>query len=230
MALLQKLVLNKGDIFTLLKQFEETKLFGENQKARQSLEDLRMLGENLKIFGCYDYISFDCSLARGLDYYTGLIFEAVLLEENNLGSIGGGGRYDGLIGMFSKSEIPSIGMSIGIERLFVILEQKRAKGCRESDTEILVASIGKDMMGERMKMLKTLWDNGFKAESLYDASPKPDKQLKKALSDRIPVIIWIGENELKSQQVNVKMVNENKEEAVKLEALVEFLKKYFRGE
>lgn len=57
-----------------------------------------------------------------MDYYTGLIFEAVLLEKNNLGSIGGGGRYDGLIGMFSKSEIPSIGMSIGIERLFVILE------------------------------------------------------------------------------------------------------------
>lgn len=72
--------------------------------------------------GCYDVIVFDCSLARGLDYYSGLIFEAVLLEENNLGSIGSGGRYDGLIGMFSKSEIPSIGMSVGIERLFVILE------------------------------------------------------------------------------------------------------------
>lgn len=83
---------------------------------------MKNLAENLKILGCYDKIVFDCSLARGLDYYTGLIFEAVLLEENNLGSIGGGGRYDGLIGMFSKNEIPSIGMSIGIERLFVILE------------------------------------------------------------------------------------------------------------
>ena len=120
--LLKTFVLNKGSIFDLIKQFENSKIFGENEKAKNSLNELLLLGQHLEILGCYDSIKFDCSLARGLDYYTGIIFEALLTDGTNIGSIGGGGRYDGLIGMFSKHEIPSIGMSIGIERLFVILE------------------------------------------------------------------------------------------------------------
>lgn len=74
--------------------------------------------------GCIDHIVFDFSLARGLDYYTGLIYEAVLTDTDRLGSIAGGGRYDGLVGMFSGKDIPSIGVSIGIERVFAILEEK----------------------------------------------------------------------------------------------------------
>ena len=66
---------------------------------------------------------FDFSLARGLDYYTGLIYEAVLTGSDR-GSIAGGGRYDGLVGMFSGKNIPAVGVSIGIERIFAILERK----------------------------------------------------------------------------------------------------------
>ena len=91
--------------------------------------------------GCLGDIIFDFSLARGLDYYTGLIYEAVLTDENRVGSIAGGGRYDGLVGMFSGKEVPSVGVSIGIERVFAILEEKvKAKaGVRETKTQILVA-------------------------------------------------------------------------------------------
>ena len=74
--------------------------------------------------GCLDNILFDLSLARGLDYYTGLIYEAVLTDTDRVGSIAGGGRYDGLVGMFSGKDIPAIGVSIGIERVFSILEEK----------------------------------------------------------------------------------------------------------
>lgn len=66
-------------------------------------------------------------MARGLDYYTGLIYEVVLTSGDKLGSIAGGGRYDGLIGMFSGKQIPAIGVSIGIERVFAILEEKALK-------------------------------------------------------------------------------------------------------
>jgi len=72
--------------------------------------------------GVLDYVLFDFSLARGLDYYTGLIYEGVLLDEGKVGSIAGGGRYDGLVGMFSGTNIPAVGVSIGIERVFAILE------------------------------------------------------------------------------------------------------------
>lgn len=143
--LLKKFVLNKGSITDLIDKFNDSKIFGENLKASKSLLDLKLLAQNLEKLGCSDKVVFDCSLARGLDYYTGVIFEAVLKDGPNIGSIGGGGRYDGLIGMFSKHQIPSIGMSIGIERLFTILEQRDAKFSREVDTEVLVASIGKNM-------------------------------------------------------------------------------------
>jgi len=69
-------------------------------------------------------ISFDFSLARGLDYYTGLIYEAVLTDTDKVGSIAGGGRYDTLVGMFSSKSIPAVGVSIGIERVFAILEER----------------------------------------------------------------------------------------------------------
>ena len=73
--------------------------------------------------GKYEKLSFDLSLARGLDYYTGMIYEIVLTkDQKEVGSISGGGRYDDLIGMFSNHQIPAVGGSIGIERIFTILE------------------------------------------------------------------------------------------------------------
>jgi len=68
-------------------------------------------------------VIFDLSLARGLDYYTGMIMETILID-NNIGSVSGGGRYDSLVGMFAGKSIPSVGISIGIERIFNLLELK----------------------------------------------------------------------------------------------------------
>ena len=105
----------------------EQNVFGSNEKALKSLTELKRLGDHLRVFGCYEDIILDLSLARGLDYYTGIICEAVLTEESQIGSIASGGRYDELIGMFSKKAIPSVGISIGIERLFVIIEERLRK-------------------------------------------------------------------------------------------------------
>jgi len=84
---------------------------------------MELLFTYLDAMGSLDNIVFDFSLARGLDYYTGLIYEAILVGSDR-GSIAGGGRYDGLVGMFSGKNIPAIGVSIGIERIFAILEKK----------------------------------------------------------------------------------------------------------
>ena len=95
----------------------------KNEKYKEAIEDMRVLFEYCDIFEITDNITFDLSLARGLDYYTGLIYEAVLIKEgSNLGSIAGGGRYDELVGMFSSKPICSVGVSIGVERVFSILE------------------------------------------------------------------------------------------------------------
>lgn len=86
------------------------------------LEEMKKLFSYLDSMSRLDKVVFDFSLARGLDYYTGLIYEIVLTENaNELGAISGGGRYDDLIGMFCEHQIPAVGGSIGIERLFSIL-------------------------------------------------------------------------------------------------------------
>merc|ERR1712066_865412 len=101
------------------------------------------------------------SPARGLDYYTGIIYEAVLLDENGeaiqVGSVAGGGRCDKLVGMFDpkKRDVPCVGVSIGIERLFSIMEANIAKNksvVRTVDTDVFVASAQKNLMEERMKL------------------------------------------------------------------------------
>ena len=88
------------------------------------MDEMDKLFSYLEAMNLLDKVQLDFSLARGLDYYTGLIFEAVLTDENSVGSISGGGRYDGLISSFCQKDIPSVGGSIGIERIFNILEER----------------------------------------------------------------------------------------------------------
>ena len=106
----------------------------------KTIEEMSTLFTYLEGMQALDNILFDFSLARGLDYYTGLIYEAVLTGSDR-GSIAGGGRYDGLVGMFSGKNIPAVGVSIGIERIFAILERKAEedKKIRATKTHILVA-------------------------------------------------------------------------------------------
>ena len=118
-------------------------------------------------------MSLDLSLARGLDYYTGMIMEAVL-EGAQVGSIAGGGRYDELVGMFANKQIPSVGASIGIERILSILED-RFNTVRGSSTLVLVATIGSDINHHKFTLTNTLWSHSINAEFLFNLKPKPQK-------------------------------------------------------
>jgi len=192
---------------------------------------MELLFGYLEAMDCLDKISFDFSLARGLDYYTGLIYEAVLTDSDRVGSIAGGGRYDELVGMFSSKSIPAIGVSIGIERVFAILEEKAAsdKHIRATETQILVASVGKDMQKERLRVCSELWKAGVKAETNYKDNPKPRDQLDYAFDNGIPLVIWIGEEEVKNGVVKVKQLNSKEEEFVKREELVSKVKELIKA-
>lgn len=217
---LKVFVLHSGETRELIDKLEQERLFGDNPKAAKSLAELRELQGYLDTFGVNHDIVFDLSLARGLDYYTGLIYEAVLVGESGLGSIGGGGRYDYLIGMFSTHQIPAVGLSIGIERLFIILEKKYQEKVRAVETEVFVASIGKGLVNHRVELVGLCWKNGVKAETMYEIDPKPDKQLKQALENKVPFLLWIGEDEIQKEEVKVKCTYTKEEEVVKRQALV----------
>ena len=163
-----------------------------NERCLRGLEKLEELVALLNVMGALRFCSLDLSLARGLDYYTGVIFEAVL-EGSNVGSIAAGGRYDDLVGMFGKKQVPAVGLSLGIERIFTILEQKsreeakKTKGkIRETKTRVLVMSADAGLQIERIRMTTRLWEKDIAAEFTYKADPTMQKQLSYATSQGIP--------------------------------------------
>jgi len=212
----------------LLKKLKQMNEFIENSKAKQSLEELEILFDYLNLINLEKYCRFDLSLSRGLDYYTGLIYEAVLINGGKMGSICGGGRYDNLIGMFSSKKIPAVGVSIGIERIFGLLEEKYKKddNIRDNETEVLVASIGKiNLTKNRLEVINKLWDAGIKAEILYEDIPKLEKQMNYALTKKIPYIIFIGEDELKENKFNLKNLKTKEQKILDIDNLIQEIKK-----
>ncbi|KAK7063255.1 hypothetical protein SK128_004244, partial [Halocaridina rubra] len=117
----------------LIEKLKCDPILKDSAAAQAGLADLTLLFEYCKCLGVDTYLVFDMGLARGLDYYTGVIYEAILSagqtenEEGSVGSVAGGGRYDGLVGMFDpkKKTVPCVGVSFGIERLFAIQERKQ---------------------------------------------------------------------------------------------------------
>ena len=197
-----------------------------NKKGKTALEELAILFDYLEILDIDKYCTFDLSLARGLDYYTGLIYETVLTDTDKVGSISGGGRYDDLVGMFSGKQIPAVGVSIGIERIFNILEEKykNSTDIRSVETEVFVAVIGKNLTKERFKVLKELWDNDIKAEILYNENPRMDKQMDYTVNNKIPFMVFIGENELKENKLKIKCMANGTEMMIERGKLIEEIK------
>jgi histidyl-tRNA synthetase len=176
-----------------------------NASATAGLEDMGLLFDYLKIFGVLDKISFDMSLARGLDYYTGVIYEVVTSESAPLvskaaaqakkakpaktngedggedrsddptvgvGSVAAGGRYDDLVNMFGGKQIPCVGISFGVERIFSItkarLEKEKTAPPRLNEIDVYVMVMGKEgLLKERMDITTKLWDAGIKAEFFW---------------------------------------------------------------
>lgn len=199
------------DNVKMLEELMRDPLLNKHQGACEAFADLGILFGYLKSLKCLDKIEFNLSLARGLDYYTGIIYEAMLTDTTRVGSIAAGGRYDNLVSMFSGTSVPCVGISIGIERIFTILEeQERARGTvRATQTQVLVASVGNDLLDARMELCADLWARNVKAEFLYDVNPKPKKQMQFADENKIPYILWIREDLAIKGVVHLRQMSEN---------------------
>jgi histidyl-tRNA synthetase len=207
------------------------------KSAVQGLEDIKLLLKYCNLFGVLHLVSFDLSLARGLDYYTGVIYEAVLKgeqvnkkkEEETIGSVAGGGRYDNLVGMFDSKgkQVPCVGVSIGVERVFAILEARNAAKqikVRTSEIQVYVASAHKGLHEKRLEILSKLWDGQIKAEHSYKSNPKLLAQLQHCEEQQIPFALVLGDSELERGVVKLRDVSTRKEEEVRIDNLVEAIK------
>lgn len=202
-------------------------LLTKSKMAVQGLESMKLFFEYIKVFGIEDLVSFDLSLARGLDYYTGIIYEVVLLDKGeSVGSVAGGGRYDNLVGMFhpKNKTIPCVGISIGVERLFTVIEAKLAKEkqkVRTTEVQVFVAAAQKNLVEHRMTVCKDLWNAGVKTEHSYKKNPKFLAQLQHCEENEIPWAVIIGEEEVAKGIVKLRNVITRQEDEVKREDLVE---------
>ncbi|XP_024430816.2 histidine--tRNA ligase, mitochondrial [Desmodus rotundus] len=223
---------------SLVEQMSQDPRLSRSTQALEGLRDLKLLYEYVTLFGIAEKVSFDLSLARGLDYYTGVIYEAVLLqsaaeaeeEPLNVGSVAAGGRYDELVGMFDPKghKVPCVGLSIGVERIFSIVEQRMktfGEKIRTTETQVFVATPQKNFLQERLKLIAELWDAGIKAELLYKNNPKLLTQLHYCEDMGIPLVVIIGEQELQEGVLKLRSVASREEVAIKRENLVAEIQK-----
>lgn len=159
--------------------------------------------------------AFDPTLARGLDYYTGVIFE-IEVDGYSAGSIGGGGRYDKLIGLFSDNPLPAVGFSFGFDRLIEALEESGVKIADKTGTEILVTTVSPEFFEAALETVSALRKENIKAEVYLDPEQKLDKQLKYADAKKIPFAAVIGQEEVDQNQLTLKELETGNQEKLKL--------------
>ncbi|KAF1365735.1 histidyl-tRNA synthetase-like protein [Lizonia empirigonia] len=195
-------------------------VLSQNEDVKKGIQDMELLFAYLNAFDARSHVSFDLSLARGLDYYTGLIYEVVTdgsapkgkgkQQEIGVGSVAAGGRYDGLVGMFSGKPIPCVGISFGIDRIISIIKARGEATQRAKDVDVFVMAFGgkgfTGMLTERMQVAQELWASDVKTEFSYKLKPKLPQQFKQAESAGVPLAVILGEEELKAGQVKIKVM------------------------
>ena len=190
--------------------------------ATASIEGLRNI---LKLTKCQDIV-FNPFLARGLSYYTGTIMEITVLpvegfEEFNV-SIGGGGRYDGLIGMFGKEQIPACGFSLGLERILVVMEERGMfppEIAESTAADVMVTIWSEETVTDSLKLANELRASGLRV-TVYPEADKLGKQIKYADSIKVPWVCIIGDEEAKAGKVKLKNMTIGEESTLTVREIV----------
>jgi len=204
----------------------------ENELKKKS-PDTEDLLEVFKIFKDYNFdnFEFDPSIIRGLEYYTGPIFEVNLkFDVKNdkgkviqFGSIGGGGRYDNLVNNFGNYEAPATGISIGLDRLVYALMQKKEFKVKQSKP-VVICVFDKNSMNEYIK-LQTILRNASISTEIYPGESKLKKQMEYANKINSPAVILFGEDEIKSGKPTLRDLNSGNEKSIAIKELVNEIKK-----
>jgi histidyl-tRNA synthetase len=165
-----------------------------------------------------DPLTVDLTLARGLNYYTGIIFEIKALNVQ-MGSIGGGGRYDDLTGLFGVPNIPGVGISFGVDRIYDVLEELQLfPAAVQTGTQVLFFNLGEAESKAAFSLMQQLRGKGIRCE-LYHEQGKFDKQFKYADKKNIPFAVILGSKELETHTCVVKDLAKGEQKAVKWEEL-----------
>ncbi|MBR5785025.1 MAG: histidine--tRNA ligase [Bacteroidales bacterium] len=211
----------KGDVNEKLSQLEA--LFQGNEIGLKGIEEMRTLFGYIANNPTNCDVELDLTLARGLNYYTGAIFE-VKAKDVSIGSICGGGRYDNLTGIFGMADVSGVGISFGADRIYdVLTELNKFPSDLEQLTNALFINFGEKETEYCIRCASMMRKAGIKTE-IYPDAAKMKKQMSYADTKKIPFVIFIGESEIENNTVTIKDMASGKQETIALENLVTFFK------
>ncbi|MDV6168675.1 histidine--tRNA ligase [Flavobacterium sp. DG1-102-2] len=199
-------------------------LLVSSEEGTKGVEELRFICDNVAAIGLgKSILDLDVTLARGLNYYTGAIFEVTAPKEVAMGSIGGGGRYDDLTGIFGLKNMSGVGISFGLDRIYLVLEELNLFPDTVTEaTKVLFINFGNEEALYAMKAIAALRAAGIKAE-LYPDAAKLAKQFSHADKRGIPFTVLCGDEEIASSTYKIKNLVSGEQESVSLEELTERL-------
>lgn len=211
-----------GDSEAILRQVGE--LLGP--AAEEAVGDLKAILDYARALGVHDgCLKLDCSIARGLDYYTGTVYETYLTALEGIGSVMSGGRYDDLITRFTGQPVPAVGVSVGIDRLFAGLVELGVVEESQCIVRAAVVACDADCVGPCLELLAKLRAAGVSAETAFDThqSPKLKRQLKSANKLGVPFVVIVGPDEIAAGQVTLRNMSTGSQEALSVDQAIDRL-------
>lgn len=220
---LQPLLSFAGDFTAKISLLEN--LIGSSEIGKKGIEEIKYVFETVADFGLRNaVVELDITLARGLNYYTGAIFEVKANAGTLTSSITGGGRYDDLTGIFGLPGLSGVGISFGADRIYDVLNELNLyPESVTAGTKLLFANFGGEDEKHSLQLLKRVRENGIAAE-IYPDSVKMGKQFKYADAKKIPFVAIIGENERKTGQIMLKNLQSGEQQPVSFDELIEKVK------
>ncbi|MDI3318191.1 histidine--tRNA ligase [Pinibacter soli] len=198
-----------------------SKLIGDNETGKAGLNEINYLLNNSRLISATSKIVTDFTLARGLNYYTGIIFEIKAIGAN-MGSIGGGGRYDDLTGLFGVPNVPGVGISFGVDRIYDVMEELNLfPSDVHTGTQVLFFNLGEAESSTAFQLAQQLRNKGVRCE-LFHENSKFDKQFKYAEKKAIPYIVILGSKELEEKKVNIKNLSTGEQQTIGFDELLNF--------
>lgn len=193
---------------------------------KEWLDELKYIYKNLiNIWVDEKYLKINPSISRGLNYYTGLVFETFIKWAENMWSIASGGRYDDLCSNFSKNNFPWVGGSIWLSRLIAVLDElKKLEYNKKTITDILVINMWEDVLEANLKLVKDLRDIWLNTEIYLDSNTKFSKQIKYADNKKIKYVIIMGKDEIEAGILQIKNLTNWNQEEVDLNKIKNYFK------
>lgn len=204
------------------KIFSLKKLFSDSQIGQNGISELEEVFQNVKLLNLSLDLDFDITLARGLNYYTGAIFE-VKCKDVKMGSIVGGGRYDNLTGVFGMTDVSGVGISFGADRIYDCLEElKLFPDQISASTTLIFANFGVQEVKQCLQYAKILRSKGIKTE-IYPEEVKLQKQMKYANDKKIPYVALLGQKEIEEGVIVLKNMISGEQTSLTLEQIIDLL-------